>query len=62
MFGPFEGNVTVINCVGFSPDGKQIVSGSWDSTIRIWDVVTGQALSDPLKGHTDGVASVSFLS
>ena len=26
-----------VNSVGFSPDGKKIVSGSSDQTIKVWD-------------------------
>jgi WD40 repeat protein len=27
--------------VAFSPDGATIVSGSWDKTVRVWNVRTG---------------------
>jgi WD40 repeat protein len=42
------------------PDGKHIVSGSLDRTIRIWDAETGQVVVGPLEGHNDLVMSVAF--
>ncbi|KAG8792426.1 hypothetical protein FRC12_006141 [Ceratobasidium sp. 428] len=51
---------TDINSVAFSPDGYRIASASGDKTIRIWDVLTGSSIGDPLKGHDGGVESVAF--
>ena len=45
--------------VCFSPDGKQLVSGSLDETVRLWDVETGACVKT-LKGHGDSVWSVCF--
>ena len=28
-----------ITSVVFSPDGTKIVSGSWDKTIKVWDII-----------------------
>jgi hypothetical protein len=35
--------------VGFSPDGKHVVSGSMDNTICIWDAETGELTAGPIK-------------
>jgi len=34
-----------VNSVAYSPDGKHIVSGSGDTTVRIWDAATGEEVS-----------------
>ncbi|KAH9487249.1 Vegetative incompatibility protein HET-E-1 [Psilocybe cubensis] len=52
-----EGN---INCVAFSPDGKHIVSGSNNRTLRLWDAETGEQIGAPLEGHEHWVWSVAF--
>ena len=31
--------------VAFSPDGKTIVSGSWDKTLKVWDAVNFRPFS-----------------
>ncbi|KAF8207917.1 WD40-repeat-containing domain protein, partial [Mycena galopus ATCC 62051] len=48
-----------VSSVAFSPDGKQIASGSY-KTIQIWDVAIGQQVGEALAGHTDQVNSVAF--
>ncbi|KAH8587988.1 WD40-repeat-containing domain protein [Bisporella sp. PMI_857] len=45
--------------VAFSPDGKQITSGSHDETIRLWDAITGD-LQNTLAGHSEWVLAVVF--
>ncbi|RXW20451.1 hypothetical protein EST38_g5407 [Candolleomyces aberdarensis] len=39
--------------------GRTLVSGSYDSTVRLWDVITGE-LKRVLKGHTQKVYSVAL--
>lgn len=45
--------------VAYSPDGQQIVSVSFDKSIRIWDANSGACLAI-LAGHTDGVRAVAY--
>ena len=55
------GHSSAVRSVAFSPDGKQIVSGSDDKSVRVWDAVTGTVTST-LQGHSNGVMSVQMAS
>jgi WD40 repeat protein len=40
-------------------NNKLVVSGSFDATLRLWNVSTGECIKT-LKGHSGGVSSVCF--
>jgi WD40 repeat protein len=50
---------SVVRSVAISHDGTQIISGSDDNTVRIWDAQTGAAVHE-LKGHSSHVYSVAI--
>jgi WD40 repeat protein len=47
-----------VSSVAFSPDGKYAVSGSWDGTVSIWEVISGKELFR--MTHDFEVNSVNF--
>lgn len=55
---PFQGQ-TGISSIAFSPDGQIIVSGSDDTTLRLWDR-QGNAIGEPFVGHNEHVYGVAF--
>ncbi|MEB3164807.1 MAG: P-loop NTPase fold protein [Prochlorothrix sp.] len=55
----FHGHEESVRAVAFSPDGKTIASGSYDKTIRLWDL-QGNPMGEAFQGHSNVVASVAF--
>ncbi|KEP46121.1 tyrosine kinase catalytic domain protein [Rhizoctonia solani 123E] len=55
-----KGHTNGVTSVAYSPDGKSVVSGSWDKTIRIWDAQSPSPTGEPLTGHSRLIYSVSY--
>jgi WD40 repeat protein len=59
MEAKLEGHTSSVLSVAFSQDGSRVVSGSFDKTVRIWNVMAGE-METKLEGHTQLVRSVAF--
>lgn len=46
--------------MGFSPDGRWVVTGSDDGTVQVWDAAGGERLFLTLSGHTDDVFGATW--
>ncbi len=53
-----KGHPSCVSSGAFSPDGKTVVTGSFDSTACMWDVETGRKLR--VLKHTSVVSSVAW--
>jgi WD40 repeat protein len=54
-----DGHTTAVRGIGFSPDGKYVVTASWDNTARVWEAASGTSVS-VLREHTQPVNSATF--
>jgi WD40 repeat protein len=53
------GHGNVVASVAFSPDGRYVLTGSYDHTARLWDATTAKELRR-FEGHSDSVTSIAF--
>jgi WD40 repeat protein/serine/threonine protein kinase/tetratricopeptide (TPR) repeat protein len=53
------GHTAEVRGLAFSPDGRRIVTSSWDRSIKLWDPDTGREVFT-LRGHTAGLLVVAF--
>lgn len=53
----FKGHANGVMCVQF--DDNVLISGSYDATVKVWDVNTGEELRT-LTGHTSGIRCLQF--
>ncbi|MFZ1681760.1 MAG: hypothetical protein WAT70_12150, partial [Rhizobiaceae bacterium] len=51
-----DGSVTA---AAFSPDGRTVLTGSWDNTARLWEAATGKELRR-FEGHENWVTAAAF--
>lgn len=54
-----QGHQMAVTSVDFSPDGKSLVSTSWDKTAIVWDLASYQPRLT-LRGHSSQVFSADF--
>ena len=54
-----RGHSHFVEDVVISSDGQFALSGSWDSTLRLWDINSGKT-TRRFVGHTKDVLSVAF--
>jgi hypothetical protein len=52
------GHTDLVTGVVVTPDGGRAISSSWDKTLKVWDLASGQELLT-LSGHTDLVTDVA---
>src|SRR5271165_151091 len=55
----FQGHTGPVTSAVFSPDGRRVLTSSWDNTARLWEPESGELLAT-FQGHTGPVTSAVF--
>jgi WD40 repeat protein len=59
LVGTLSGHEDVVAAIDFDRDGKRLVSGGFDRSVRLWDLESKKCLRT-VSGHADAVHAVSF--
>ena len=59
MMRTLRGHTRAVKSISLSPHDTYMASASYDKTVRLWEVATGQQVR-VLEGHTDWVMSVTW--
>lgn len=54
-----EEHTDVVRGVGFTPDGRTLISAGYDKTIKMYEVSSGRTLNT-IKGHNDSICSLAI--
>jgi len=54
----FEDHENSVLAVAIFPNKRRMVTGSWDKTLRLWDLETGVVLKK-MEGHSNGVFALA---
>ncbi len=46
-----DGHTSFVEAIAFNSDGSILASGSWDDTIRLWNVATESPIGSPIPFH-----------
>lgn len=57
----FIGHTQIVSTIRMSPDGKYMLSGSFDGMVKLWDIATGLQVQK-FRGHKARIHAVNFDS
>ena len=56
---PLRDHTAFVNQIALSPDGKTLASGGNDSTLRLWDLLSGEELMT-LRSHSSVIQCLAW--
>jgi WD40 repeat protein len=57
-----KGHTEMVYAIAFSPDGRHVLTGSFDNTLRLWEAATGKEVKSfgGPSGHQNHILTVAF--
>jgi hypothetical protein len=58
LLSVLKGHTETVSAVAFAPDGRSVVSASWDRSARLWDIASSRTLRS-FEGHAEQLSCAS---